>query len=53
VAIEVITAMELNQGPTYVFGKTEANRSQLVVADLQQDLRQVLEAAGQPDGRLY
>jgi integrase/recombinase XerD len=52
VAIEVITAMESNHDPKYVFGNTEAGRSQTSVTDWKQDIKQVFQAAGHPKGRL-
>ncbi|QHN02948.1 tyrosine-type recombinase/integrase [Granulicella sp. WH15] len=52
VAIEVIAAMESNHDPKYVFGNTEAGRSQTSVTDWKQDIKQVFKAAGHPKGRL-
>jgi integrase/recombinase XerD len=52
VATEVITAMESNHDPKYVFGNTEAGRSQTSVTDWKQDIKQVFKAVGHPKGRL-
>lgn len=44
--------MESNHDPKYVFGNTEAGRSQTSVTDWKQDIKQVFQAAGHPKGRL-